>query len=1011
MNLLLAPIYSHDIMEAPPPAPDDATGPALSPVVLSYVNAAVEFIDDLVSDDEHDELVEQLNLHGNDVHIMDGLEAFTGLVELCLSSNCIEEIAFHALQPLVHLRVLDLSANSIQSTLGFPQLPQLEELSMAHNCLQCLEGLSRPVKFPKLRYMDLRGNMIAGFNDVISLQRLKRLSHLRLQAADGSQANPICDLDDYQHVIIKMLPKLELLDEEEVEFLKEMGSLHMPKYRSLMRRIVENKRTERHSARSPYGRQHLPSPGRFSAPEQTHRLPNTEVTMGRALARPSPVEVSTESRHRTDCVKAPPGDIQDSQNDFTTVEMPPPAPPSIPDVDVAKHVPQRIVVKDCCTNTEAEPEKDAQRLEQLMTRRENEFLEKEKVFLSRENEFFVREKAMQAQMDDLTTQLKDAQSRATKAEATVLEMSNHLLQKEKDQAATVAASDESVSAIQQSQNAREDEWNATVAALKTSHEQELTRLTVDKQELESKLAALEADAAGISRRLREADESLKQKCIALEKMTTKAEETTRELELARKKHEAIVDQVSNELSYNKGRLEQTDKRSTQLEQQIVDLKANIEAVYNKCVEKDETVQQLKKSLAARQDELDMLRMQHAKDSERQDRLQEQQQVLYERQLQASVIQVEMEFRKEHQQSLQKIQVLQRKQQERVKEMKRIREAYQTSLQREASAKMEIEKLQAILAEDKKKLLVDDTKRSDLMKAELQDERNKRHELQVLLADEQKKNGQVAELLAEIDEAKQKHAQLAEDIRALDGEREAWKKLEGDLRAALKVKDVMLADQLRQIKELEDERRQSDEQFNDEVNDLQAQIEDLENALDENLQKCAEEEVKTEALTTKLAALESEAVEKDNELGAIRAELEQKVAALEFIDQEMQRMRGVLENQDALFQKRLQKHLEQQREEIERVRVGAEEEREHQLLEWETERGEMMRKYERLATEMKDIATQNTELRAAVDQERRRNAQNDRDMRIMLAQIDRERQAKKENLRQIKSLFEQLQRES
>lgn len=35
------------------------------------------------------------------------------LVELCLSSNCIEEVAFHALQPLVHLRVLDLSANRL----------------------------------------------------------------------------------------------------------------------------------------------------------------------------------------------------------------------------------------------------------------------------------------------------------------------------------------------------------------------------------------------------------------------------------------------------------------------------------------------------------------------------------------------------------------------------------------------------------------------------------------------------------------------------------------------------------------------------------------------------------------------------------------------------------------------------------------------------------------------------------------------------------------------------------
>ncbi|RLN56215.1 hypothetical protein BBJ29_007106 [Phytophthora kernoviae] len=183
-------------MEAPPPAPDDDdVGLARGPIVISQVNCGLDFIDDLVNDDERDELVEQINLHGNNIQTMDGLESFTGLVELCLSSNYIEEIVSHALQPLVHLRVLDLSANSISSTLGFPQLPQLEELSMAHNWL-CLEGLVRPVKFPKLRYMDLRGNEIAEFND--------RLSHLRLQAADGGQANPICDLGDYQHVIIKV---------------------------------------------------------------------------------------------------------------------------------------------------------------------------------------------------------------------------------------------------------------------------------------------------------------------------------------------------------------------------------------------------------------------------------------------------------------------------------------------------------------------------------------------------------------------------------------------------------------------------------------------------------------------------------------------------------------------------------------------------------------------------------------------------------------------------------------
>ncbi|KAG6613286.1 WD repeat-containing protein 96 [Phytophthora cinnamomi] len=779
-------------MAAPPPAPP---AEPLGPVVASHVNAGVEFIDDLAADDERDELVEQLNLHGNSIQSMDGLESFTGLVELCLSSNYIEEVAFHALQPLVQLRVLDLSANSISSTLGFPQLPRLEELSMAHNCLRGLEGLTRPVKFPKLRYMDLRGNEIAEFDDLGALQRFKRLSHIRLQAANGDQANPICDLDDYHHVIIKMLPKLELLDEEEVDFLKEMGSLHMP------------------------------------------------------------------------------------------------------------------------------------------------------------------------------------------------------------------------NAFQQSQSDQQREWDATLANLKVSHQQALATLSTEKADLLDRIALLEADTTAITQKHREAEQLLQQKSIALERSESKADEVAGELELARKTHEATITRLSDEAKYHKDRSEQAEKRAVQLEKQVAELKINVETVYNKCIEKDDAIQQLKKSLATRQDEIETLRLQHVKDTERQDKLQQQQQDLYERQLQASIIQVEMEFRKEYQQSVQKFQLLQRKNQERLKDIKKVREAYQVSLQREAASKVEVDKLRAILADDKQKLFVEDAKRSDAFKAEIRGERAKRKELEQKLADEQMRSAQVASLHAELDGRDLEIHKLREEMQLLEEQRETWRKLEDDLRAALKVKDVMLADQLRQIQELTSERQQVEVQFNDEMNEYQTQIEDLEAALDESLQKVAEEEVKAEALNTKLAALEKDAPEKEKELSSLRADLEQKVSALEFLDQEMQRMRTVLENQDALFQKRMQKHLEQQREEVERVRAGAEEEREHQLHGWETERGEMMHKYEVLATEMENVAAQNGKLRVALDQERRKNAQNDRDMRILLAQIDRERQSKKENLRQIKSLFEQLQREA
>ncbi|GMF19460.1 unnamed protein product [Phytophthora fragariaefolia] len=834
-----------------------------------------------------------------------------------------------------------------------------------------------------------------------------------------------------------MLPNLELLDEEEVEFLKEMGSLHMPKYRSLMRRIVDNNRSERHFRRSPQGLKQLQATtihGRDESYQGRHT--SNQLQSGQLRASPLRIQTGIDVQKFTDHPHRHP---EISEPEKAPAPSPsgtqPPLPTGARKLEEDNQQPQqRLVVKDSSTNTEVDPEKDILKREQAIGLKEAEFLEKEKTFLSKENEFHIKEKDFKLQIDDLEKQLKAAEGRAAKAEATVLEMSNHLLQKEKDQAAATAASDESVSAIQQSHSNQESEWDSTLATLKASHQSEIKNLSSENAELLGKIASLEADLTSNGQKLREADQILQEKSIALEKRVSKVDEIAGDLELARKSHEAIVNQLSDEVKYHKDRSEQYEMRNTQLEKQVAELKSNVETVYNKCIEKDDAIQQLKKSLSSRQDEIESLRLQHVKDTERQDKLQQQQQDLYERQLQASIIQVEMEFRKEYQQTSQKFQLLQRKNQERLKEIKRVREAYQTSLQREATAKAEVDKLQAILADDKQKLFVEDAKRMDAFKTSIREEKSKRKALEQLLSEEKQKSAQLATLHADLDDKNLEIDKLREDIKVLEEQRESWIKMEDDLRAALKVKDIMLADQQRQIQESNTERQQAEVQFNDEMAECQAQIEDLEAALDESLQKAAEEQVKAEALSSKLSVLEKNAPEKEKEIHLLRVELEQKVSALEFLDQEMQRMRTVLENQDNLFQKRMQKHLEQQREEIERVRAEAEEERERQLHGWETERGEMMHKYEVLATEMESVATQNGKLRVALDQERRKNAQNDRDMRVLLAQvqleqfygllwaashaslllciqIDRERQSKKENLRQIKSLFEQLQRES
>lgn len=84
---------------------------------------------------------------------------------------------------MIHFGYLILNGElSITSTLGFPQLPRLEELSLAHNSLRALDGLTRPIKFPKLRYLDLRHNDIADYSSIVSLQhhKVRANRHYRL---------------------------------------------------------------------------------------------------------------------------------------------------------------------------------------------------------------------------------------------------------------------------------------------------------------------------------------------------------------------------------------------------------------------------------------------------------------------------------------------------------------------------------------------------------------------------------------------------------------------------------------------------------------------------------------------------------------------------------------------------------------------------------------------------------------------------------------------------------------
>lgn len=104
------------------------------------------------------QLCSYLNLHCNRLQHLEGLpyEGLRNLIELNLSSNDISLISLPELSFLPSLKVLDLSANKIQSLLDLPFLPGLEHLLVSYNVIESLVGLDENV--PNLIRLDVSGN-------------------------------------------------------------------------------------------------------------------------------------------------------------------------------------------------------------------------------------------------------------------------------------------------------------------------------------------------------------------------------------------------------------------------------------------------------------------------------------------------------------------------------------------------------------------------------------------------------------------------------------------------------------------------------------------------------------------------------------------------------------------------------------------------------------------------------------------------------------------------------------
>ncbi len=123
-----------------------------------------------------------INLAQNQVALIEGLEHLVKLEKVILRNNRIEQV--EGLDALVNLSFLDIGHNSIEQINGLDTLHSLQVLDLSGNKINCLEGLS---SLGNLKELDLSDNEITGISGLESLSKLQtlNLSHNKITHIQG----------------------------------------------------------------------------------------------------------------------------------------------------------------------------------------------------------------------------------------------------------------------------------------------------------------------------------------------------------------------------------------------------------------------------------------------------------------------------------------------------------------------------------------------------------------------------------------------------------------------------------------------------------------------------------------------------------------------------------------------------------------------------------------------------------------------------------------------------------
>lgn len=157
----------------------------------------------------------RLNLHMNRIRDLGGISQFPFLEELILSGNCIRHVRPEDFMGVAdHLKLLDLSCNELQGLESFKGLYALEQLHLAYNRIESLEGMMNFWgRRHQLNRLDLRCNRIDQVSQLLFLGGCTALQQVAFQEKASDNGNSICDDPIYRTCVFRVLPWLRLLDD------------------------------------------------------------------------------------------------------------------------------------------------------------------------------------------------------------------------------------------------------------------------------------------------------------------------------------------------------------------------------------------------------------------------------------------------------------------------------------------------------------------------------------------------------------------------------------------------------------------------------------------------------------------------------------------------------------------------------------------------------------------------------------------------------------------------------